>query len=163
MNNRQQRGFIGSWAFIILMAGLAFVFYMIEQDRKDESINRLRTNAPDLSADQMKLIDDYRAKPSPVQTLSGMYRGIIEGERDSLGVSYYFGSGNTLTKTLEASDYEFKGTANYTIQGSALVYTDIEGDKILFSKHGEAFSVRGNKLIFPAVEYPFELAMDIKD
>lgn len=160
MNKKQQLGFIGSWAFIILMLCLAVGFYAVEQYRKDEAVKHMRDNAPVLTADQMKLIDDYKAKPSLTTALQGMYRGKIEGDGETVQVSYYFGRDRSLTKSLEAGDLTFKGTAKYIVQGAVLTYTEIEGDKGLFNLQGEAFAVEGDRLIFPGIKYSFELAKD---
>ena len=157
IDKKQQLGFIGSWAFIILMLCLAVGFYVAEQYRKDEAVNHLRDNAPALTADQMKLIDDHKVKPSPVTNLDGMYRGEIKGDDDTVHVSYYFGRDRSLTKSLEVGDISLKGTAKYAFQGAVLTYTEIEGDKGLFSPQGEAFAIEGDRLIFPGIKYPFEL------
>lgn len=160
MNRKQQLGFIGSWAFISLMLCLAIGFYIAEQYRKDEAVKRLRDNAPALTADQVKLIDDYKVKPSPAATINGMYRGEIKGDGDTVHVSYYFGRDKSLTKSLEVGDISLKGTAKYTFQGAVLTYTEIEGDKGLFNPQGEAFGVESDRLIFPGIKYPFELEKD---
>lgn len=160
MNKKQQLGFIGSWAFIILMLCLSIGFYIAEQYRKDEAVKHLRDNAPALTADQVKLLDDYKVKSSPATAINGMFRGEIKGDGDTVHVSYYFGRDKSLTKSLEARDISLKGTAKYTFQGAVLTYTGIEGDKGLFSPQGEAVTVEGDKLIFPGIKYPFELEKD---
>lgn len=159
MNRKQQLGFV-SWALIFCMLALAIAFYMIEQSARDEKITRLRNDAPVLTAEEVKRIDDYKAKPSPVTELSGIYRGVSTGEGGSLQISYYFGDGKTIAKTVKAGDVTFNGTAKYSVEGSALVFTEIEGDKALFSKQGEAFSIEADRLVFPGFEYPFTLTKD---
>lgn len=159
MIRKQQLGFV-SWALIFCMLGLAIAFYIIEQSARDEKITRLRNDAPVLTADELKRIDDYKAKPSPVTDLSGIYRGVSTEEGGSIQISYYFGDGKTIAKTVKAGNVSFNGTAKYSVEGSAFVFTEIEGDKALFSKQGEAFSVEADKLFLPSFESPFTLTKD---
>lgn len=142
------------------MLCLSIGFYIAEQYRKDEAVKHLRDNAPALTADQVKLLDDYKVKSSPATAVNGMYRGEIKGDGDTVHVSYYFGRDRSLTKSLEVGNISLKGTAKYTFQGAVLTYTGIEGDKGLFSPQGEAVTVEGDKLIFPGIKYPFELEKD---
>jgi hypothetical protein len=159
---KKQRGFIDGWPFIIFMLAVTFGLYMVNQHREQNRVDQVRLSVSVPSATEMQMIDEYKAKPSPVKTLSGMYRGSINGEGKALKVSYYFGTESTLAKGIEDGYVEFKGVAKYTIQGSALVFTAIEGDKGLFTPQGEVFEVQGDKLIFPSTAYPFELTKDPK-
>lgn len=161
MNIKQQRGFITSWAFILLMLALTVGLYLASKSEQEEKVSSLRSNTPVLSADMAHLIDEYKAKPSPMVNLNGMYRGNIHSDGNTLSISYYFGSDNLLTKTATIDGIEFRGSAKYSLHGSALIYSDIEGDKGLFYTQGEAFSVSAdNKLLFPSPESAFELVRD---
>lgn len=161
MKFKKQHGFV-SWAVIIFLVFLSVAFYMMEQSSKQEVVSRLRNTSPVLTAEQMKQIDDFRAKPSPAVAPSGIYRGRVDNDGQSLEISYYFGSDSTLTKTLDVEDISFNGSAKYSIKGSTLAFTDIAGDKGLFSPQGEAFTVDGDNLKFPGSEISFTLAKEVE-
>lgn len=159
MHHKYQRGFV-SWIVILCLLVLALAFYMIEDSARDQTVNRLRSKPPVLTAEQVKVIDDYKAKPTPVKSLSGLYRGTLKSEGRSLEIRYYFGSDDMLTKSVNIEDNSFNGSAKYSIKGSTLAFTDIEGDKGLFSPQGEAFTVDGDKLTFPGSDIAFTLAKE---
>lgn len=159
MNRTLQRGFFGSWGFILCVFGLAIALFIFEQNQRAEGIEHLRNNAPALSAEQVKQIDDYKAKRSP-EGLAGMFRGSLSAKGRTFRFSYYFGSDSTLTKTMEVEDLRFSGTAKYSLVGSTLAYSQIQGDKGLFNPLGEAIAVEGNKLVLLSENDPLELVKD---
>lgn len=160
MNRTQQRGFLDSWGFIFAVIGLCLCLLAYEQYRRAQGIEHLRNNPPALSADQVKLIDDYKAKPSPVVGPAGMYRGTFDASGKAFRISYYFGPDSSLTKTMEVDDIQLTGTARYALSGSALTYSQIQGDKGLFNPQGEAFAIEGESLLLPAVTNPGRLERD---
>lgn len=161
MNIKQQRGYIGSWGFILLMLALSVGLYLDSKSEREEKIRSLRSNTPVMSADTARLLDEYKAKPSPTVNLNGMYHGSIRSDGNTISISYYFGSDSMLTKTATIDAAELQGSAKYSLHGSVLIYSEIEGDKGLFYTQGEAFSVEAeNMLLFPSPKLPFELVRD---
>lgn len=157
----KERGFITTWVFILLMLALTIALYLNAQGSRTDKVTNLRMSAPGISADTAQLIDEYKHKQSPAVKLSGMYRGSIHSDGNTLYLSYYFGTDNIITKTATIDKVTFNGSAKYRLQGSALIFSEIEGDKGLFYTQGEPFSVPvDGKLLFPASEPAIELTLE---
>ena len=158
----KQKGFLTSWWFTIFMLLLGAGFYFYAEENNKKVLDSIATNAPVLSADGMKIVEDYRSKPTPVSHLNGLYKGDTSVAGSLLGVSefsmsFYFGTADTITKTVTVAGKKLTGSAKYSFAGSTLVYSDVNGAQGLFNREGEAFEIDGDMLLLPSASTPITL------
>lgn len=123
---------------MIILLIYAFVEYANHQ-----KMLSMKSNPPPITVDEKELIDRFKVKPQPEVLPSGKYYSEVESNGEDYKITYYFGDNNTITKEVSIWEdkYELSGSAKYHFVGSVLVFTDIAGDKALFSELGEAISV----------------------
>lgn len=128
--------------FAVLIAGLILIFSHREH-MNNEAINLARTTPPPISVGEKLLIDKFKNKNSPKNYPKGRFYGKGESEDGmSYEFTYFFGEDQTLSKDVLVMDkYYLSGTAKYNFTGSVLSFSDIKGDKYLFSEIGEAITV----------------------
>ena len=141
-SNKKQRGnsLIPS-LLVIIAIGLLIYTFMVNHINQ-QTISSFRSSPPEITIEQIKVVDAYKNKPTPKIVPSGKYQTfeVIDGKE--IKATYYFDKDNTLIKEFTLLEkYQLAGSAKYHFEGSVIVYSQINGDKYLFSEIGEALSV----------------------
>src|SRR5690606_6196053 len=112
----------------------------------------VRATSPAVTIEKKKFTESFKAKPGPSGEIFGTYVGTHNDAMGNiLGMKYHFGKDFTLTKEVDVElgpsvrgidkSIRFSGSAKYSFEGSALVFHEVVGDRILFSEVGEAISI----------------------
>ena len=144
---------------VLLLAGMALYYLMIVPYQNTQVVNEIRSKPPSITAEDKRLIDSFKAKPEPKIFPSGKYYGEGEVDGKEYKITYYFGDDQTVTKEMSILDeYRLGGSAKYHYEGSAIVFSEIVGDRFLFPEIGEAVSVPNiSMMVRHDATYPIHL------
>jgi len=160
MKTRQQgTTLIGLLLFTISICFVVYSFVIVPM-ANEQLVNEMRNKFPPVTSKEMRLIDEYQRKPKPVTPLLGEYFGLGEVDGKKFKVRYTFREDRTIIKSAEIlGKYELTGMAKFEFNGSTIVFTDVKGDKLLFSEIGEAITVKSPDSI---VAYGSETSVVLK-
>lgn len=137
--------------FVAVIAMLYFV-----QVRKEEVVESYSSSHPAVYAEGLSVLADYKARRSPVKSLSGLYKGEAQCGEGRFSMSYFFDDGGVITKSIflysgstMTGNVSLTGSASYTIHGSALLFSDFSGAKGLFPLEGEPFDLDNDVYVSP--------------
>lgn len=133
---------------VLFIVGLLVYNFVITPYLNTQLVNGIKYNPPSITIEDKALVDGFRAKPTPAILPDGKYQVVEVVDGKEVKVTYYFDDDKTVTKeVIFLGKYNLGGSAKYHFDGSALVYTDITGDKYLFPEIGEAVSVPDDNTI----------------
>ena len=112
----------------------------------------IKSNYPKVTIEERVITDKFkgvalRAKPT------GMYEGVHTfsndfWSREPLTISYYFDtSGGVAKRVIDKSGGVIaSGYAKFVFDGSVMMFSEVTGDKVLFSQAGEAITTNENAI-----------------
>lgn len=132
---------------LLFPAAAFFVVLLVKDAMVENAVDNVRSQPPPITMDVLQHIERFKTKPAPSVAPAGAYVG--EGKYAGIAytITYDFGPGQVLTKTARflttsfLGHHQLTGSAHYTFIGSVIAFSNINGDRVLFSDIGEAFSM----------------------
>lgn len=127
---------------VFCLFGPAVYWFLIEPYLLDQSLETMKKNPPAVTAEQIHLMDKYKAMPRPVPAPTDTYHW--EGSMDGvdLTMTYHFIDDKRLVKEVVLDEkHTLSGAAEFAFDGSVLTFSNITGDKILFPEIGQPISL----------------------
>ena len=159
MMSKSQRGsghLFSLMVIALIVWGGYVTLYVPYEHRK--SMDAFRGKPPALSPAKLALVDEYKRKPEPETLPQGLYLGTQEQDGYPLNISFSFGDGQTLTKRAQIKENLFSGSAVYRLEGSAMIFSQIKGDRVLFAEAGEPLEViSAEEIHIPGPDAPLVL------
>lgn len=138
---------VANFVIMIAVVVIGFYLFMYIPYKNEQKFEEFKSNQ-DVSVNEKILVDKYKKKDKPEILPSGLYvrDGMIRDRKFSL--RYYFGEDGTLTKEMTIIDkYTAKGVAKYYFDGSVMMFSDVVGDKGLFSVVGDPVTMMEDGLL----------------
>ncbi|SHL21646.1 hypothetical protein [Phytopseudomonas punonensis] len=139
-NSQRGSGHLFSLMVLGLIVWGAYVTLYVPYEHR-KSMEAFRSSPPAVSAAKMAVIDTYKSKPAPTSLPSGLYAGQAEQDGYPMTISFEFADNQVLTKKAHIKNYEFTGSAGYTLSGSVMMFSSVKGDAVLFPQPGEPLDV----------------------
>jgi len=144
---------------VLLLVCLVWEHYIYTPSQAYLYTSQIRNNPPPVTIVEYNVIEQHKAKPAPNIDALGIYSGSGVHNGNDIKATYYFADDQTLVKELTyVGKYTLAGAAKYSLEGSVLSYSDIIGDKKIFSEAGEVIVEVGNGMLeLPLAGFPLTL------
>lgn len=157
MITKHKEGFGNFDLLIVLLIVSLFVYSLIYIPFKKQSIiNETRNTHLPTTAEQINLVASFKLKPSPDFEPEPEYltSGEIHGMKFTEKLIFHYDE--TLTKeTILLEEYKLSGNARYRFEGSVMMYSEIIGDKVVFSEIGSPIIFSDRSLVIYNAGFEF--------
>jgi len=170
-NGRYAKGSFGIDQNLVLLASLlafvlAYYFGSVNDSSAADRFEMLKHSEIELTDEQISTLDSLSLEDDAIVDFVGKYAYLVDyGSGAMLRGDVNIGD-TTISRSISINHLTMFASADYVIDGATVQYTNVSGDKYLFSKHGSVIGddvqygkyleIDGDKKLFIETQYSEE-------